>query len=239
MQELHIDIPTTDGQMNTFVTYPEEGGPFPVILFLMDAPGKREELHDMARRLGSAGYFVILPNLYYRKSRDFVLTDRDIMVEHMDSLTNQMVIEDCQSMFAWAASQPAASDGPAGTVGYCMSGPFAFAATGILHERIKAGASLHGIRLFTDAEDSPHLAATNIDGEFYIGCAETDHWAPKDMIDELAKYLSAKDANVRIEWYPGTEHGFVFPDREGKYHKASAERHWERLLAMFARQLSA
>ena len=42
--------------MNTFITYPEEGGPYPVILFLMDAPGKREELHDMARRIGTAGF---------------------------------------------------------------------------------------------------------------------------------------------------------------------------------------
>ena len=51
MIEKHLDIPTADGSMNTFVVYPEEGGPHPVVLFYMDAPGKREELHDMARRL--------------------------------------------------------------------------------------------------------------------------------------------------------------------------------------------
>ena len=59
--------------MNTFITHPEEGGPHPLVLFLMDAPGKREELHDMARRLGTAGYHVMLPNLYYRRVRDFVM----------------------------------------------------------------------------------------------------------------------------------------------------------------------
>ena len=76
MIEKHLDIPTADGAMNTFVVYPEENGPHPVVLFYMDAPGKREELHDMARRLASVGYYVILPNLYYRKSRDFWLKDR-------------------------------------------------------------------------------------------------------------------------------------------------------------------
>jgi dienelactone hydrolase len=50
MIELHPDIATADGAMNSFVVHPEEGGPFPVVLFYMDAPGKREELHDMARR---------------------------------------------------------------------------------------------------------------------------------------------------------------------------------------------
>ena len=51
MIEHELDIRTADGAMNNFVTHPEEGGPFPVVLFYMDAPGKREELHDMARRL--------------------------------------------------------------------------------------------------------------------------------------------------------------------------------------------
>ncbi|MCY4657910.1 MAG: dienelactone hydrolase family protein, partial [Gammaproteobacteria bacterium] len=69
MIEEHIDIPTSDGSMNTFITHPEEDGPFPVVLFYMDAPGKREELHDMARRIGTAGYYVVLPNLYYRDVR--------------------------------------------------------------------------------------------------------------------------------------------------------------------------
>ena len=59
MIERHLDIATADGAMNTFVVHPEEGGPFPVVLFYMDAPGKREELHDMARRIAAVGYFVV------------------------------------------------------------------------------------------------------------------------------------------------------------------------------------
>ena len=74
MIERHIDIQTTDGEMNSFVVHPEEGGPHPVVLFYMDAPGKREELHDMARRIASVGYYVLLPNLYYRDVREFNLT---------------------------------------------------------------------------------------------------------------------------------------------------------------------
>ena len=73
MIENEIDIPTQDGAMNTFITHPEEGGPFPVVLFYMDAPGKREELHDMARRIATVGYYVLLPNLYYRREREFIM----------------------------------------------------------------------------------------------------------------------------------------------------------------------
>ena len=55
MIEKDVDIRTEGGAMNSFVVYPEENAPHPVVFFYMDAPGKREELHDMARRLASVG----------------------------------------------------------------------------------------------------------------------------------------------------------------------------------------
>ena len=70
MKEQIVDIKTKDGAMETFLVCPERGGPYPPVLFLMDAPGVREELYDMARRLATSGYYVILPNLYYRAGRD-------------------------------------------------------------------------------------------------------------------------------------------------------------------------
>ena len=66
MIDQQIDIQTKDGKTTTFITHPERGGPFPVILFYMDAPAIREELRDMARRLATSGYYVMLPNMYYR-----------------------------------------------------------------------------------------------------------------------------------------------------------------------------
>src|SRR5216683_8444895 len=69
MIEQTLDIATTDGAMETFICRPERGA-HPSVLFLMDAPGIREELRDMARRLATVGYCVLLPNLYYRAGRD-------------------------------------------------------------------------------------------------------------------------------------------------------------------------
>src|SRR6187431_711648 len=102
MIESHLDIPTADGQMNTFITHPEEGGRFPVIFFYMDAPGKREELHDMARRIATVGYYVVLPNLYYRRTREFTMTRDEEgfkrMFDQMNSLRNEMVVRDTRAM---------------------------------------------------------------------------------------------------------------------------------------------
>lgn len=239
MRDRELDIVTPDGVMNTFVTHPEEDGPFPVVLLLMDAPGRREELSDMARRLGAGGYYVMLPNLYYRRVRDFASTPerRSEMIAHMNSLTNAMVCDDARALLAHTVQDPEAGSGPAGCVGYCMSGPFAFALAAAIPQRIAAAASFHGVRLCTEALDSPHLTAHEVRGELYFGCAETDEWAPAEMIEALDAHLASVGLRYRIETYPGTVHGFVFPQRPTAYQQAGAERHWERLFSLFRRRL--
>ena len=241
MIEKHLDIPTADGAMNTFIVYPEENGPHPVVLFYMDAPGKREELHDMARRLASVGYYVVLPNLYYRRSRDFWLTERTeakmaVMFEHMNATTIEMAVRDTEAMLRFVDAHPDADDHRIGAVGYCMSGPFVMAAAAHFPDRIKSIASIHGANMVTDRADSPHLLAPRIRCESYFACAEIDKWAQKEDIAKLQAALEAARTPHRLEWYPGAEHGFVFPLR-AVYHKPSAERHWERLFDLFRRTL--
>ena len=241
MIEHHIDIATADGAMNSFVVHPDEGGPFPVVLFYMDAPGKREELHDMARRIGTVGYYVVLPNLYYRKTREFrMVRDEEgfkRMFEMMRHLSIELVMRDTQATLQFVDARPEARAQSLGAVGYCMSGPFVFAAAARFPERIKCAASIYGANLVTARDDSPHLDADKVRGEMYFACAEIDKYAPKEVIEKLEAHLKTTDINYRLEWYPAAEHGFAFPRREGNYHQPSAERHWERLFAMFRRNL--
>jgi len=106
--------------METFICHPERGGPFPPVLLLMDAPGIREELRDMARRLGTVGYYVMLPNLYYRAGRDTmygpdVLEKGSAEQARMRAVRTRMtippVMDDVAAMIAFADSQAAAKPG--------------------------------------------------------------------------------------------------------------------------------
>ena len=242
MIEHHLDIATADGAMNSFVVHPEEGGPFPVVLFYMDAPGKREELHDMARRLAAVGYFVVLPNLYYRSSRDFWLTERtEPMMARMFSLMATLDAAttacDTRALLQFVDAQASADAARVGAVGYCMSGPFVMWAAAARPDRLRCIASIHGANMATDKPDSPHRTASRIRCVSYFACAEIDRWAPAADIEKLQAALAAAGTPYRLEWYPGAEHGFVFPTRAGVYNRAAAERHWERLFSLFDRTL--
>src|ERR1043165_9261907 len=61
-----IDIQTQDGTADCDTFQPAEGGHYPAIIFYMDGVGIRPALFEMAQRLADVGYFVLLPNLYYR-----------------------------------------------------------------------------------------------------------------------------------------------------------------------------
>ncbi len=239
------DIQTRSGAMETFIVHPDRGGPHPVVVMMMDAPGIREELYDMARRLCTVGYYVLLPNLYYRAGKDTkygpdVTTKGSAEQARMRAVRTKMtippVMEDFADMLAFADTQPAAKKGVVGTHGYCMSGPYALAAAARFPDRVAAAASYYGTWLVSENEESPHLTLAKARGELYIGCAEHDELAPLPMVAELKALFDASGNGGELEMYPEVHHGFAFPSR-WCYDKPAAERHWERLIALYRRRL--
>ena len=72
---------------------------------------------------------------------------------------------------------------------------------------------------------------------FPHSCAETDSYAPLEMIDALGKHLSETSVDYKIEVFPETHHGFAFPNRGQLYNRIHAETHWFRILDLFSRKL--
>ena len=245
MIEKALDITTKAGETETFICHPERNGPSPAVFLLMDAHGVREELKDMARRLGTVGYYVLLPNLYYRAGRDTIYgpsVHEEGSAEHkrMRAVRTKMtippVMDDVGAMLSFADRQNEVRKGPVGCHGYCMSGPYALAAAARYPQRIAAAASFYGTWLVSEAEESPHLSLGKVKGELYIACAEHDNLAPLPMVEELRTLFGRAGTAGEIELYPGVHHGFAFPQR-WCYDKPAAERHWERLIALYRRCL--
>ena len=245
MIEQTVEIATKHCACTTFIVHPEREGAHPAVLFFMDAPAIREELRDMARRIASVGYYVMLPNLYYR-SGVMELADlpkleeaaaRQRMFELMGYLTIPLVMSDGDALLDFADRDPAASNGKVATLGYCMSGQYAINFAARYPDRVAAAASIYGVQLVTDQADSPHLAAQKAKAEMYFACAEHDPYAPLEMVQTLDQTVKSKNLNAEVELYPGVHHGFAFPQRGAVYDKPAAERHWERLFALWKRRL--
>jgi carboxymethylenebutenolidase len=244
MLEQTLDIASKDGAMETFMVRPDRAA-HPPVLFLMDAPGVREELRDMARRLATVGYAVLLPNLYYRAGRD-TKYGPDVLVhgspEHQrmravrTKMTIPPVMDDIAAMLECLTTLDGVEHGPVGVHGYCMSGPYALAAAARYPARIAAAVSYYGTWLVSDAAESPHLTLGKGKAELYIACAEIDDLAPLAMVEELSALFKKAGSPGELEIYPGVHHGFAFPQRK-VYDKPAAERHWERLIALYRRRL--
>lgn len=128
MIEIEAEISTREGRLPTFIVRPDEGGPHPIVIIYMDALGIREELRDMSRRIASCGYYVMLPNLFYRwggpsfdpKPLASGVVD-PLMIELNELLSMAMTAEDSASLLDHAAADGAARMLVA-TIGYCMGG---------------------------------------------------------------------------------------------------------------------
>jgi carboxymethylenebutenolidase len=254
VNERVVEIETPSGRMETFVTHPEHDGPFPAVIVYMDIWGLREELFEIARRVGTVGYYCMVPDFYYRQGRvrhEFRdEQNRMISLHALDDerkqrviapgrrLSNQMVIDDTGAILEFLRRGEPVRAGGIGAIGYCMGGRHVLCVAGQYPEQIRASASLHGTSLISDAADSPHRAAKRLRGELYCGFAETDPYAPLPMVKELEELLRPCPVAYRYAIHPGAVHGYALPNRD-IFHPQAAARDWEMIFAMFHRQIPA
>jgi carboxymethylenebutenolidase len=239
MIERQIEVATPDGSMTTFVFHPQQDGPHPVVLYLMDAPSIRPALKDMASRLATAGYYVLLPYLFYRGGpfREFGKSDEDMHARRdlMASVTPTNIVGDAEALLAVADGDPAARDGAVGAVGFCMSGGLVISLARALPERVAGVASIHGAWMVRDTPDSPHLGLDAVRAEVHLAWVEGDPTAPTDTIPVLRDALDAAGVRHTFDLVTDAEHGFAPPGE--RYDRTASERHWERVHSLLRRNV--
>jgi len=88
MPHTQLEIETADGRCPTHAYHPSGGGPWPGVIMYMDGIGMRPALMEIAERIANSGYYVLLPNLFYRVEFDAshgmkVFTDPDLRKDLM------------------------------------------------------------------------------------------------------------------------------------------------------------
>lgn len=248
LESATIDVPTPDGAADAYVSAPASEGPRPGVLLYMDAFGLRPRLEEMADRIAAEGYVVLVPNVFYRNGRA-PLIDASLLSEaenraklfeqlgpFMAALTPDLAMRDAEAYLDWFAKDPRVADGPVGLTGYCMGGGLALRTAATFPDRAAAVGSFHAGRLATDAENSPHRDFGRITAEVYVGHADNDASMPPEQQRLVEETLTAGGVRHTCELYDGAHHGFTMSDTAA-YDEAATERHWDRLLDLFSRNL--
>jgi len=231
-----IDLRTEDGACRAFEFGDRKS---PSVLFYMDGVGIRPALFEMGERIAKEGYFVLLPDLFYRSGpyepmdAKTVFSDpaqrATLMSKYMAKATIGNVMRDTRAFLDHL-------DGNVGTTGYCMGGRMSLAAAGTYPQRVVAAAAYHPANVATEAPDSPHLLAPKMKARVYVGGASEDASFPDEQKRRLEEALTAAGVEHTIETYPA-RHGWV-PTDTPVHDPVQAERAWKTLFGLYAKALA-
>jgi len=245
MKERLIELRRDEGALDARLYTPEDDGPWPLVVFYMDAFGLRTALTDMAERLTEAGYAVLQPNLYWRAgafepfqpAKTFSDPDERARIMAMiGAVQVEQVAADTSALVDEVASDGRVQADRFGCVGYCMGGRIAFGIAAELPDRVDAVAAIHPGGLVTEDAKSPHRQASRIRAAVYLGIADQDRGCTPEHQQALREALDAAGVRYALEVYPGALHGFAIADHS-VYDAEAAERHWSRILDLFGEEL--
>ncbi|MFJ1847476.1 dienelactone hydrolase family protein [Streptomyces sp. NPDC088146] len=237
-----LQIPTADGQADAFATFPDGGGRRPGVLMYADGFGIRPVLREMARELAGHGYYVLVPNLFYRHGpapvielpkhigeevRPAVFAQLMPMIE---AHTTERVLSDADAYLKFLTAQSEVSAGPVAVTGYCVGGLLATRTAAAHPGQVAALAAFHG-PVGVDGPDS----LSKLTAAVHFGHAESD--LTPEALGELNQALDAAGVSYTSEIYPGTDHGFTMSDTDA-FNPAALQLHWDSLLPLLGRTLT-
>ena len=244
--EQDVMVETPDGMADCYFVHPASGAHAAVIVW-PDIVSIRPAFRAMGKRLAESGYSVLVVNPYYRTHKGQIVPDgkgfrdpgiRELLMPHAQSLSPETCVSDGRAFVDYLDAQPSVDTGrKIGTTGYCMTGSYTMRLAAAMPDRIGAGGSFHGGGLASDAEDSPHLLASQMKAGFLIAIAANDDERDPNAKVLLREAFDANNVRAEIEVYKDTLHGWCPPD-SAVYHEDQAERAWSRLLALFEEELA-
>ncbi|WUH99262.1 dienelactone hydrolase family protein [Spirillospora sp. NBC_00431] len=237
-----LRIPTPDGEADAFAAFPDHAERRPGVLMYPDAFGIRPVLREMALELAGHGYYVLVPNVFYRHGPTPVVEVPEYIGEEarpamiaqlmplIEAHTTERILRDADAYLKFLAAQPEVSAGPFAVTGYCIGGLLAMR-TAVAHpDEVAAVAGFHG----PPGADGPDGFA-DLRAQVYLAHAETD--MTPEALDELNQSLDAAGVDYTSEIYPGTVHGFTMADTDA-FDPSALQRHWDHLLPLLDRTLT-
>ncbi|WP_405779447.1 dienelactone hydrolase family protein [Streptomyces sp. NBC_00859] len=240
-----VQIPTADGRADAFAAFPDDGERHPGVLMYGDAFGIRPVLREMALELAVHGYYVLVPNFFYRQGPTPVIELPEYIGEEartaaiaqlmplIEAHTTERVLSDADAYLSFLTAQPEVGAGPVAVTGYCIGGLLAMRTAVAYPGQVAAVAGFHS-PVGADGPDGLRRLFSTLTAQVHLGHAETD--MTPEAVGELNEALDAAGVEYTSEIYPGTVHGFTMADTDA-FDPAALRHHWDRLLTLLDRAL--
>ena len=209
-----------DGQsVNGYLARPDLTDGAPAIIVVQEWWGLNNQIRGVADRLGRAGYFALVPDLYRGAS-----TVEQEEAHHLMSKLNfgDAVAQDIRGAVQYLGTLSSRI----GITGFCMGGALSLFAA-CKNPEVGACVVFYG----GHPNVKPDLASLKAP---VLGLyAEKDGFVTPESVRALEKHLKDLGKRADIHIYPGADHAFFNDERPQVYNETAARDAWRRTIGFF------
>lgn len=195
-----VSIPTADGELRGVLGIPSGSGPWPGVVMVHEVFGVEENMRAQIERLASAGYLVLMPDLYSRGGM------RRCLKATFRALTEGQgqAFDDTEAAKQFLIGRADCS-GSIGVIGFCMGGGFALQ---MANRGYGAAAVNYG------------MMPKDLDAVLGGACAIVASYGGRDKslkkaASKLEAALTAHNIPHDVKEYPAANHAFMNPGAAG------------------------
>src|SRR5487761_2357369 len=238
----HIDLPTPNGPMRTFVFRPAAAGKYPGLVLFSEIFQVTGPVRRTAALLAGHGFVVAVPEIYHEflpagavLAYDQAGADKGNELKTTKELASYDA--DARAALDFLKSHPACT-GRLGAAGICIGGHLSFRAAlnpGVLAAACFYATDLHQRGLGKGLGDDSLVRSKELKGELLMIWGRQDPHVPRE--GRAAVYNALADAGVHFTWHEfNGQHAFL-RDEGPRYDPELALKAYGLALELFKRKL--
>lgn len=242
IQSERVEIEVGGARMGGYLARPAQGGPHPAVIVWMEIFGVNPHIRDVTERVAREGYVALAPDFFHRSMPGIELDYDDAGMakgmEGLGKLDADEMIADASAALAWLRGRDDTT-GKVGVMGFCIGGHITYLTA--CESDVAAAASFYGGGIA--APQGPGgkagtLSRTGkIRGRILCFFGGQDSMIPGDQVKAVRAALAESDVRHEVVVYDDADHGF-FCDARATFNPAAAADAWERVKALFGKELA-
>lgn len=232
-------ISSGDFRIPIYEARPSATGKYPVVLVIPEIFGMHEHIKDVTRRFAREGFLSVTFEPYAREGGVLHLPDIESVRKVADSVPDERVMGDLDSLMAYVKQHPAGQADRIGVTGFCRGGMYTLLFASHTHE-VKAAVAWYGqlrpAKTPGVRTAGPLDIAAQIDAPILGLYGEADLGIRVADVKEMAAALKAAGKTSDFVLYPRAPHAF-YADYRPSFRPEAAQDAWGRCIAWFNKYL--